>query len=206
MDQPSNRSVMMRKLGSLTSVILVSYFFGLILARFTLPRNHNDAVEEDQLHSLSDSVDTAISPLVAENEQDTPAQGLPVHSAANAFASGDGKLLAGDPGGALRRYESLLAQVPNGVSDPLRYRIALCAESLGKLDRAMNEYKRLASRAAGGPGGVAAHRGQARRRPDRSCGSAWAGSHLERIESCCAGQTGHVESVVEGSVQWGNFP
>jgi len=153
---------MMRKLGSLTSVILVSYFFGLILARFTLPRNHNDAVEEDQLHSLSDSVDTAISPLVAENEQDTPAQGLPVHSAANAFASGDGKLLAGDPGGALRRYESLLAQVPNGVSDPLRYRIALCAESLGKLDRAMNEYKRLASRAAGGRIGVAAQLGQAR--------------------------------------------
>jgi len=153
---------MMQKLGWITSVILVSYVLGLLLARHTSPKEGTDGLEDGQVLSSVDDLDTAASPVLVASEQDPPAKGPPVHAAANTFAAGDSRLLAGDAVGALREYEILLAHAPNGMSDPLRYRIALCAESLGDSDRAMNEYQRLASRASGGRIGVAAQLGQAR--------------------------------------------
>jgi tetratricopeptide (TPR) repeat protein len=66
-------------------------------------------------------------------------------SAANLLKQGDSLLLAGNPDAALRQYRALVAP---GAGEPpavLRYRMALCAESLGSFGHAMEEYQLLVS-------------------------------------------------------------
>lgn len=152
----------MRKFGSLASVILIPYFAGLLLALCSLPVESTGDVEGDQSRSSSDSVDTAIFVQETDGEHHPPAKGLPMQAAANAYTSGDSRLLSGDPAGALDEYNVLLKHAPNGMSDPLRYRKALCAESLGDTDHAMNEYQWLASRSSNTRIKLAAQLGQAR--------------------------------------------
>jgi len=132
------------------------------LAQYGLPKDGSDDHEDAQAPLVEDTPAETARPVMASTEPESPPEGIPIQTAANAFASGDSRLLAGDIVEALKEYEILLAHAPDGMSDPLRYRIALCAESLGDSDRAMKEYQRLASHGSVSRIGVAAQIGQAR--------------------------------------------
>jgi len=160
---------MMRKLGLITPVILVGYVLGLILARYASPTNIAGDLQSDQASSAKTAPDEENLPIEEATEPHAPVADPSVQSAASRFATGDSRLLAGDPAGALKEYEILLAHLPTNASAPLRYRVALCAESLGKLDRAMNEYGRLVSGCSNSQIAAAAQLGKARIWRDSNC-------------------------------------
>jgi tetratricopeptide (TPR) repeat protein len=83
-------------------------------------------------------------------------------SAANVLRQGDGLLLAGNPDAALRQYKLLAATEHEEPSAGLRYRLAVCAESLGNLEQALTEYQQLASQSPSEPITPAARLGQVR--------------------------------------------
>lgn len=152
----------MRKLGLITSLILVSYVLGLAFAQYALPNRRTGDLRIERDPPADTAPDTANLPIEETNKPGMAAVDPSVQVAADRLAIGDSRLLADDPTGALKDYEILLAQVPTSASGPLRYRVALCAEFLGKLDRAMTEYGRLVSAGSDNRIAVAAQLGRAR--------------------------------------------
>ncbi len=71
-------------------------------------------------------------------------------------------LVAGHAAEALKQYEVLAVLGRQRISPELRYRIALCAESLGDCERALAEYRTLLGQTPSGCLAVAARLGQVR--------------------------------------------